>query len=174
MKNWISILRGINVGGKRIIKMDDLKLLYSRLGFADIDTFIQSGNITFSSDIIDSLEIKKIIEKGILNEFGFDVMTIVFEKDYLRNIIENNPFKNEDAKMQYFSFLDDVPLKELLEKFDDDFATSNEIAIGENIVYVFSENGYSKTKFNNNFIERRLKVNSTTRNFNTLMKLLDR
>jgi len=154
--------------------MDDLKLLYSRLGFADIDTFIQSGNITFSSDIIDSLEIKKIIEKGILNEFGFDVMTIVFEKDYLRNIIENNPFKNEDAKMQYFSFLDDVPLKELLEKFDDDFATSNEIAIGKNIVYVFSENGYSKTKFNNNFIERRLKVNSTTRNFNTLMKLLDR
>lgn len=172
MAKWISILRGINVGGKRVIKMIDLKSVYSKLGFTDIDTFIQSGNVTFSSNITDSLEIKNKIEKGILGKFGFEVMTIVFKEDYLKNIVENNPFKNKDVKMLYFSFLDNIPSKEIIEKFSSEFSSSSDIAIGKNVVYVFCPNGYSKTKFNNNFIEKRFRVNSTTRNYNTLSKMI--
>ena len=172
MARWISILRGINVGGKRVIKMTDLISLYSKLGFADVVTFIQSGNITFFSTSTDILELKSKIEKGILNEFGFEVMTIVFEEDYLNNVISNNPFKNGSTKMQYFSFLDKEPSIELIEKFNADFTSNTEVFVGDKVVYVFCKNGYSKTKFNNNFIEKKLKVNSTTRNFNTLMKLL--
>ncbi|MCK5907929.1 MAG: DUF1697 domain-containing protein [Flavobacteriales bacterium] len=172
MVKWISILRGINVGGKRVIKMSDLVSLYFKLGFTDVVTFIQSGNVTFFSTNTESIEIKAKIENGILNEFGFEVMSIVFEEDYLKEVISNNPFKNENTKMLYFSFLDKEPSNELIEKFNADFTSNTEVSIGEKVVYVFCENGYSKTKFNNNFLEKRLEVNSTTRNFNTLMKLL--
>lgn len=172
MAEWISILRGINVGGKRVIKMADLKSLYSKLGFTDINTFVQSGNVTFSSAITNSLEIKKKIENGIYNKFGFEVMTIVFNKEYLKKIIENNPFKNEDIKKQYFSFLENTPSRELLNNFIADNESNSDVAVGENVVYVFCANGYSKTKFNNNFFEKRLKVNSTTRNYNTLNKMI--
>ena len=98
MIKWISILRGINVGGKRVIKMSDLVSLYFKLGFTDVVTFIQSGNVTFFSTNTESIEIKAKIENGILNEFGFEVMSIAFEEDYLKEVISNNPFKNEILK----------------------------------------------------------------------------
>lgn len=172
MAKWISILRGINVGGKRVIKMPDLKKLYSNLGFTNVNTIIQSGNVTFLSDIENSLEIKNKIENGILNEFGFEVMAIIFSEDYLTTVLENNPFKNEDIKTQYFSFLENVPSDELSKKLSSETTNSNEVAIEKNIVYVFCPNGYSKTKFNNNYIERSLKVKSTTRNFSTVNKIV--
>lgn len=172
MARWISILRGINVGGKRVIEMADLKGLYSKLGFSDINTFIQSGNVTFFSEITDSLEIKSKIENGISDKFGFEVMIIVFKEEYLKSIIENNPFEEEDIKKQYFSFLENPPSKKLLNRFIADTESNSDIAVGENVIYVFCTNGYSKTKFNNNFIEKRLKVNSTTRNYNTLNKMI--
>ncbi len=172
MVKWISILRGINVGGKRVMKMTDLKNLYYKLDFTDINTFIQSGNVTFYSEIKNSLEVKRKIEEGILSKFGFEVMSIVFEEYYLKNIMENIPFKNEDTKKQYFSFLENEPSKELIAKFIADTDSSNEIAIGDKVVYVFCTDGYSKTKFNNNFIEKKLGVNTTTRNYNTVSRMI--
>ena len=172
MIKWISILRGINVGGKRVIKMTELRALYLNLGFVDVETIIQSGNVTFSSSIKDNIEVKNKIESEISKVFGFDVMTIVFEEDYLKKVIENNPFKNEDVKTQYFTFLENEPTKELISNFEDKYSNSGEVVCGEKVVYGFCPNGFSKSKFTNNFIENKLKVNATTRNFKTTIKLM--
>ena len=172
MVKWVSILRGINVGGRRVIKMTNLRALYLNLGFVDVETIIQSGNVTFSSSISSSLELKNKIENQISEVFGFDVMTIVFEEDYLRNVIKNNPFKNEDVKTQYFTFLENAPSKELIDKFEDKYSDSGEVVCGGRVVYGFCTNGFSKSKFTNNFIENKLKVNATTRNLKTTIKLM--
>ena len=152
--------------------MTDLRSLYLSLGFIDVETIIQSGNVTFSSTVEDDLEIKNKIESQILKVFGFDVMTIIFEEDYLRNVIENNPFNNEDIKTQYFTFLENLPTEELISNFEDKYYDPGEVVCGDKVVYVFCPNGFSKTKFTNNFIEKKLKVNATTRNLKTTIKLM--
>ena len=76
MQKYISILRGINVGGKRKILMKDLKEVYQNLEFLDVQTYIQSGNVIFESDNLDKREISNKIEKAIFDTYNFEVPVI--------------------------------------------------------------------------------------------------
>ena len=101
MQKYISILRGINVGGKRKILMSDLKELYQSLGFEDIQTYIQSGNVIFNS-ALDKNEISIQIEKAVFEKYGFEVPVIIRTKEELQKIQSSNPFvesKNNKAEL---------------------------------------------------------------------------
>ncbi len=167
MKTYIIILRGINVSGKNKLPMQELRELLNQLQFKDVQTYIQSGNIILKSEE-NKISIAKKIKEGIENQFGYDVPVLVKEIEEWKNAIENNPYKNVEEKQQYFTFLSEKPEIETVEVN----AKEDEYEIIDDVVYVNAVGGYGKTKLNNNFFEKKLKVTATTRNLKTTLKLL--
>jgi uncharacterized protein (DUF1697 family) len=176
MVTYIAILRGINVGGKRIIKMDALKQLFLNLGFLNIETYIQSGNVIFKSKKQKEDTLANIISAEIKKVFTYDVPTIVKNIDDLKKIIASNPLTKDKSNLVEFlhvTLLATTPTKENIEnliklKFGDDM-----FSIIDNAVYLYCPNGYSKTKLTNSFLENKLKVTATTRNWKTCNELLN-
>ena len=92
MATYISILRGINVGGHNPVKMDALRLLYAELGYSAVQSYIQSGNIIFNSSLSDILYIENSIREKIFETFGFNVSVLVMTTEELNSSLQNNPF----------------------------------------------------------------------------------
>ena len=176
MKTYIAILRGINVSGQKKIKMADLKSLMEELNFGNVRTYIQSGNVVFECDECPAKELEKSIEEKIAGHYGFQVPTMVKTPDELEYVLHHNPFFNDpdkDPKRFYVTFLDEVPAPELVEKLKGiDYHPEAYVLDGKNI-YFFSPAAYGRAKMNNNFFENKLKVAATTRNWNTVMKLVE-
>lgn len=175
MTTYISILRGVNVSGQRLIKMDALKKMYEKLNFENVHTYVQSGNVIFSVIEKDSKELEKIITSQIEIYFGFEVPVIVMNAKSLEAIIENNPFVKDNLKEStslYITFLMDSPTEFNKESIIEMKHPSEEIAFSSNAVYLYCPNGYGRTKLTNNFLENKLKVIATTRNLKTANELL--
>lgn len=173
METYISILRGINVSGKNILKMATLKRLFEDLLFQNVITYIQSGNVVFSYKSTDRKELEKLISSRIEEHLGFKVPVIVLTKDELKDYIEKNPFtKSKNEKFIHFTFLAEQTANYNKEIIDNKRSENEEIEISERVVYLYCPNGYGKTKLNNTFLENTLKVTSTTRNFRTTVELL--
>lgn len=175
MTTYISILRGINVSGKNIIKMEALKRLFESLGFQKVTTYVQSGNVIFSSALSDVKKIEKLITSQIEKDFGLKIPIIVLTIEELKQYIEDNPLiKNRDEAFLHFTFLAERPTEIdcKKERIKDKKMENEEIEISERVVYLFCPNGYGKTKLTNTFLEKTLKVTATTRNFKTTNQLL--
>lgn len=173
MKTYISLLRGINVGGNNKILMQDLKNLYQELGFEDVRSYIQSGNVIFKSNQTKQ-EVQKSIENGILTKFNLTISVLIETPKNLTNTLKNCPFLSNSSFNQsniYFTFLSDSPknLDELKNSNYGDASFNNY----KNIIYLYYPNGAGKTKLTNNFIEKKLKLTATSRNLKTLIKLIE-
>lgn len=178
MKNYVSLLRGINVGGHNKIKMLDLQELFQSLGYTGVKTYIQSGNVIFQSKIKNSQELEQEIHLKIKKIKGYDVKILVKTKEEWGNIVLNNPFINineyqpVDASKLHVTLLSGIPNNEKinyinsLEKKNDE-----QLIFIDDCVYLFYPNGYGKTKFHNTFLEKKLEVSATTRNWKTTMKI---
>lgn len=172
---YIAILRGINVSGKKLIKMQDLKNALVELNFGNIETYIQSGNIVFEFEELDSIELEKMINDKIMEVFGFDVPVIVLTIDKLQNIIEKNPLNNNEKYKEEFihiTFLATKPVKFDTQSIVSKKIESEDIYFTDEAVYLYCPTGYGQTKMNNNLIESKLKVQATTRNWRTTNELL--
>ena len=90
---YLALLRGINVGGNTLIKMPALKECIEQLGFSDVRTYIQSGNVIFSSDEKDKQKLAKKIETAIAKAFTHAVRVVVFSHDEWKAIVKNAPKK---------------------------------------------------------------------------------
>ncbi len=173
---YLLLLRGINVSGKRLIKMESLVNLFNSLGFFNVKTYIQSGNIVFESDIVDKQMVKLKIDTAIEIEFGFKIISFIFDSEEWEKAIRNNPFISNnliDPDKLHLSFLNNIPLAELQNLIILDKNNEDEFKIINNIVYIYCPNGYGNTKFTNTFFEKKLRINSTTRNLKTVLKLRD-
>jgi uncharacterized protein (DUF1697 family) len=171
MKTFISMLRGINVGGNKKISMAELKKVYEDLGLKYVQTFIQSGNVLFKFQGLDIDKLRDNIEKGISFKFGFDVKVLIRTTEELQNTIKKMPFKKEDTERVYITFLSDKPAavpEEEINKYKND---SEKYFISGKEIYILCPTGYGKTKLSNNFFEKKLKVSATTRNWNSVNKL---
>ena len=174
MGRKIAILRGINVGGKRKILMADLKAMFLDMGFTDVTTYIQSGNVFFKDDEIKQEEIEEKIESAIKGKFGYDVPVIVRTSSEIAQALESNPFygPDEDIKALHLTFLKSSPSKEHLKSIEDlDFAPDRFVVKNKN-VFLFCPGKYHQTKLSNQFFEKKLKVGATTRNWKTVLKLM--
>ncbi|MDP4268776.1 MAG: DUF1697 domain-containing protein [Bacteroidota bacterium] len=174
MQTYIAILRGINVSGNRTIKMDALRQMFSDMGFTEVKSYIQSGNIIFQSKSGNDTKLEQKITEEILSRFGFDVPVIVLTRDELKIIIEQNPYLSDNTKEYshlHFTFLAEKPLQPLVDKLNGDEILTDDFKTGERVVYLYCPNGYSKTKLSNSLIENRLKVVATTRNWKTCNEL---
>ena len=175
MKTYISILRSINVGGQKIIKMADLLTLYNSLGFVNCKTYIQSGNVVFKAKEKDAQKLSKLIVKTINEQFGFWVPVIVIELNNLMQIITANPFvinDNIDTSHLHITFLENQPNTDdidLLNQYKDPI---DSFVIINQCIYLHCPNGYGNTKLHNVFFEKKLKQTATTRNWKTVNELL--
>lgn len=173
---YISILRGINVSGHKIIKMSDLKVLYEKLGFENVTTYIQSGNLIFESKLTSENEIIIKIEKAISDSYNYEVPVLVKNMNDMENIINNNPFSNQtniDVKKLHVTFLSDNTENELIEKIKDYKSGNDKFIIDEKVIYLYCPDGYGNTKLNNTFFEKKLQIKATTRNWQTVNKLFE-
>jgi uncharacterized protein (DUF1697 family) len=172
MHKKIAILRGINVGGKRKILMTDLKSLCENLGWKHVESYIQSGNLIFDSNLENS-ELECRLEKAIADQFGFDVPVIVRTAEELEDSIRNNPFfvKSADISQLHLTFLKSHPTDEHLKKIKGFSVEADSFAIINKDVFVFCEGKYHQSKLTNNFFEKKLGTGASSRSWKTVLKL---
>ena len=179
MTTYIALLRGINVGGNRIIKMAELKNALEALGLKDVKTYIQSGNVLFRSDD-DAINIQDKIEKEINRFWGFDVPVVLRSARELEQLINNCPFSDEEIKTAeqasgkeslYISFMVNAPSPEKilsLKPYENDNESYH--VIGREVFLLFRDS-IRNSKVANNL--HRLDAHSTVRNSKTVKKLLE-
>lgn len=175
MTVYISLLRGINVSGQKKVKMAELSALYETLGLGSGKTYVQSGNVVFQSDQSPA-DLSDKIHAAIEKQFGFSVEVLVRTLDDWRALVERSPFAGDgdkDPKYLHVTLLAQSPDKQALAELDVPQAGADEYRIAGQVVYLHCPNGYGRTKLNNNFWEKKLKVGATTRNWNTVNKLLE-
>ncbi|MFI5187710.1 MAG: DUF1697 domain-containing protein [Chitinophagales bacterium] len=172
----ISILRGINVGKRRVL-MTDLKALYEKLEFKEVSTFIQSGNVIFKTDKkLSGQQLAERIEQALIKQYGFNVPVINRTLGELKKLVVSNPFlkiKGTDQSKLHVTFLAREPEtanRELVEAFD---YSPDQFIISGSEVFLYIPGSYAETKLSNNFFESKLKVSTTTRNWNTVTKLAE-
>lgn len=175
MIKYVAFLRGINVGGNHIIKMEDLRRMFAAMNFENVKTYIQSGNVIFETAEKDSDAIAAVIERGLYKEVGYEVKTMTRTLAELKEIAAHNPFNSAaDANAQrYVCFLSAAPAaesKDSLASLSGDFEVFR--FRNREMYYLRRPNNPSKDLFSNNFIEKRLKLASTTRNLTTVNKIL--
>lgn len=174
MTTYISMLRGINVGGKKRISMEELKGLYESLGYKDVQTFIQSGNVMFRSEDAPEASMEKAIRDKIKEALDLDVKVILRTEDEFKAIIEKNPFKKEDPGNLHVTFLSDHPAKKPVEEIEKIKDKGERFFLSGRDIYLFLPNGYGRTKLSNDLFEKKLGVCATTRNWATVNALLDK
>jgi len=174
---YIALLRGINVGGQKKMKMLDLRAMCEKIGLKEVQTYIQSGNIIFESPEKDTVILEKALKGEIQESFGFDVPVMVMKQAYLQQVVENNPFleKNAelDTKLLHVTFLAEKPTTSLVKELTEKDYGTDEFEVIEKQVYLYFPNGYGRTKLTNNIFEKKLQVAATTRNWRTINKLKD-
>lgn len=173
MITYIALLRGINVGGHKKVSMADLRSLLTGIGFNEVLTYIQSGNIVFQSSEKNKTILEDKIQKVIESHFGFLVPVIVKTKQELQLIFDSCIFSEEKKTKSFFILLDKIPETDLVKQVNKITFENEEFSVINNALYFYSSVGYGRTKFNMNTFEKKLKVNATSRNYNTVKKLLD-
>lgn len=174
MKTYIALLRGINVSGHKIVKMEILRKVLGELDFENIKTYIQSGNIIFDSGVKDTSVLEKQIAKKIEAHFGFLVPVIVVTNSTLKMIVKQNPYPNlEDPVQPYVAFLSAIPGFDGLNNLQQmDFGSDTFVSVDKTL-YLHYANSAANTKLSNTVIENRLKVKATARNWKTVLKLIE-
>src|SRR3712207_6566461 len=172
MATYIALLRGINVSGQKIIPMADLKALFVKLGFKDARTFIQSGNVVFSSAVADPSALIGRIEAGIRKTFGFEVSVVLKTLPELKKIVKDRPFQPKEGERVYITYLAEAPAKEGVKKLEAARNETDDFAVAKAAVYILVRAGYGKSQFSNNFVEKKLGVRATSRNLESSLKLI--
>jgi uncharacterized protein (DUF1697 family) len=174
MPKFIAMLRGINVGGN-ILKMDRLRELCDELGFKNTKTYVQSGNIVFESDRAAS-GLCTLIEKRLAGETRLPVPVIVRRPAELKKIIDGNPFLKEkgiDRSKLHVTFLAEPAGKDAQTKLAAIKAGDDRFCVAGKEIYLHCLVSYGETKLSNNALQKALGITATTRNWNTVNKLLE-
>lgn len=175
MQKWIALLRGVNVGGKNILPMKDLRVLLESLGHGEVRTYIQSGNCVFTSPVTDRAALQEGLSDAIEKDFGFRPATFVLTAEDMQTAIDRNPFgeRVNDPKNLHLHFL----MQEGSEACDlvalQDYATADEeFQLIDGVFYFYAPNGLGRSKAADK-ITRFLPVEMTARNLNSARKILE-
>jgi uncharacterized protein (DUF1697 family) len=163
--------------GHNSIRMTDLAALFHDLGFIRAETYIQSGNVIFSSDKDTPVaEISLAVENAIFERFGYVVPVIIKTISEMKNVISSNPFLSEKnfnpSKVSVMFLREKISESQIQKVADIDYPPDKFKIIG-NEIYTFCPNGFGKTKLYTNFFENKMKVTGTARNWNTITTILN-
>ncbi|MEI4769891.1 DUF1697 domain-containing protein [Psychrobacillus sp. FJAT-51614] len=160
----VALLRGINLGAKNKVDMKSLKTLFEEMGFENVRTYIQTGNVIFDNTTYDILE----IEKMLFATYGFNIPVVLRTKAELEEIQQHPVFLKDQVYVMFLANEISDEQQALLDSLvEDEFVVLKR----KNIIINMSKN-YHQTKFTNTFFEKKLGMVSTARNQNTVNKIL--
>lgn len=172
MPTYIVLLRGVTPTGKNRVPMAELRKALVDNGFKNVQTWIQSGNVILDSDS-SAKELSERVHAIIKENIGADLKIIVKTPLEIKAVLEKNPFThNYDISRVFFTLFNDKPGKELVNALQQQDFGEEMCVIAPHAIYLYIPGSAARSKLSNNFIERKLKIDATTRNFNTLSKLL--
>jgi uncharacterized protein (DUF1697 family) len=173
MGTCVALLRGINVGGRAKVSMGALRDLFADLGYADAKTYIQSGNVIFSASLRSPSRAAAEIARRIEDDLGVGCSVLLRTDQDLVAVLENNPYLADGVEVStlYVAFLDKKPTFGQSKRLVVPSGETAEFTLAGREVYLHYPDGYGRTKLSNTYIEKRLGVVATTRNWNTVTKL---
>lgn len=172
-KTYIVLLRGVMPSGRNKVPMARLREVLAEGGFKNVSTYIQSGNALVESKLPPA-EIERQVHELVKEYIGPDLVVVVRTGSELRQIIDGNPFqKSKDISRVFFSLLAATPpTDKVAELLDKDFG-DEQLVITKEAGYMYIPGTYGRGKLSNNYLEKKLGVSATTRNFNTLSRLIE-
>ena len=172
MTTFVAMARGVNVGGRTRVAMADLRALFTGLGYEDVATYIQSGNVVFRTAST-ATALGPAIERALEERFGHPIKVVLRTHAELCSVLDHNPLGGggRDPARLHVTFLADRPAKSLVTALDPDAFGPDEFRVVGREVYVHCPDGYGRTKITNTFFERALAVVATTRNLKTVGEL---
>jgi uncharacterized protein (DUF1697 family) len=177
MPVYISLLRGINVGPHKRMKMDKLRESLESLGFTAVRTYIQSGNVIFKAAKLSPSALSRKIEDRISADFGFSVDVISRTRDEMGGIVLNNPLVREepgiDPRKLHVAFLSNAPTAAALKKLVALTMRPDKARCAGAEIYLYFPNGVSGSSLWRHPLDRVLAVPTTMRNWNTVNKLYE-
>ena len=177
MIKYVAFLRGINVGGKRLIKMEDLRRVVASIGLKNVRTFIASGNVLFETSQTNREALTRKIEKNLLTAFDHDVPVVLQTIDELKEILRDGPFKKIKPGadvMLCVTLLAAEPKGSPKLPFRSAIENLEVLAIKNRAAFILcrrKKNGMFS--FPNNFFEKEFGVTATTRQWNTIRRIVD-
>ena len=174
MNTWIALLRGINVGGRNVLKMKGLVVLLQGIGYMESKTYLRSGNAVFKSAESSAVEIGTTIESALREIRGVEASVLVFGKEELKQAIASNPFPQakEDPSTLHLFFLSEPPQSPDMESLTTYEADSESFVLTGKVFYLHAPDGFGRSKLAVR-VERLLGVDATARNWRTVSKVLE-
>jgi uncharacterized protein (DUF1697 family) len=170
MNIYLALLRGINVGGRNSLPMKDLVQVFDLMGFLQITTHIQSGNVIFKSKTKCSTATAKAIGCDILKSHGFEPKVLILSLPELSKAVGNNPFASAEGNKVHFYFLDGKPVQTGLGKLRELKSSAEDFVLKDNVFYLLAPDGIGRSKMAA-AVEKNLGVPVTARNLNTVNAL---
>jgi uncharacterized protein (DUF1697 family) len=172
---YVALLRSVNVAGHGRIAMDELRASFDALGYANVTTYIQTGNVLFSTGSKSEAGIATAIEQRLAEDFGDSPAVLVRSVADLQHVGAFSPYAKAgaDPGRHHVTFLATAPRKAALDALSLPPSGRDELVVDGKEVYVHTPDGYANSKYTGTFLERRLGVVSTTRNWNTVTKLCE-
>jgi uncharacterized protein (DUF1697 family) len=169
---YIALIRGINVGGHKKLKMADVKVLCEGLGLLDVRTHLQSGNVVFQSSRTDRAALARELEAAL----QVDAKVILRTAAELRKAVAANPMVEEAQRgpsHYVIAFLSDEPAAAAMQSLRDAYKGPEKMELRGAELYIDYGSGMGTSKLTNALIERKLGVSATARNWNTVTKLVE-
>ena len=175
MPTYIAMLRGINVSGHRIIRMEDLRKSFETLGFRQVKTYVQSGNVIFEAGKDSAAGLCEQIRKRLSRNFGFEVPVLLKTSKELEQTIHDNPFLMAAAiyhSKLHVTFLSKAAAISAEKNLETLVTNGEQFYVNGQEIYLYCPNGYGRTKLSNVAIEKKLGLEATTRNWKSVNALL--
>ncbi|MDX1556191.1 MAG: DUF1697 domain-containing protein [Xanthomonadales bacterium] len=172
MHTLIALFRGINVGGHHKLPMKDLVCILESLGYSDVQTYIQSGNVVFESPSPQGEQSADEISDAVEAKFGFRPNVLLLGKQQFEDAVARNPFPTAQGKFLHFFFLERSPESPDLETLRGIKTASEQFKLVDSLFYLYTPDGFGRSKLAEK-VERCLGVAVTARNFNTVNAILN-
>lgn len=171
MPTYVAMLRGINLGPHKRVKMEALRKSFESIGLKNAQTYIQSGNVVFKAGRTSTAALRKKIEAQITRDFGFSSLTILRSQEELGKVIKANPFLKQSGigpEKLHVIFLSESPETDVLNQLERLTKAPDESCCLDQEIYLHLPNGFARSSMMNNPIERKFLVQATTRNWRTV------
>ncbi|MDF1837247.1 MAG: DUF1697 domain-containing protein [Planctomycetota bacterium] len=172
MVTYIAWLRGINVGGKNLLPMKELKLTLSEMGLKDVRTHIQSGNVVFESTRRSTATLAKQVSAAIEAGHGMKIPVQVMTRAELQEAFDASPYAEGEGKAVHFYFLAEEPVHADLPAIRELASSTESFELHGLVFHLHAPDGIGRSKLAAK-AERLLAVSATGRNLNTVRKVLD-
>lgn len=178
MPTYLALLRAVNVSGHNKLPMKELRERLTASGYANVRTYIQSGNVIFDHPSEDENELRRELANFLLTEFGVKSPVVLRSRDELAATIANSPIAVDEAEHKYYHvmFLGDEPAAEQIAALDPNRSPNDRFVVRGRDIYVHYQKDVAGSKFTNAYVDSKLKTVSTARNWrtvNTLLGMLD-